>query len=87
MHRRDLDKNMESNRSRSDIGGSDIGGSRSGVGGGSRSERTRNRGDVGRDMSDIDMDSDMYESGEDLQRKQREGNLGNERVRDVGEGE
>ena len=55
------------------------------MGGGSRSDRARNRGDVGRDMSDVDADSDMYESGEDLQRKQREGNLGNERVRDVGE--
>ena len=85
MHRRDLDKSMESSRDRSDVGGSDIGSSRDPMAGGSRSDRTRNRGDVGRDMSDIDMDSDMYESGEDLQRKQREGNLGNERVRDVGE--
>jgi hypothetical protein len=81
MHRRDLDKNMDSSRERSDTGGS-----RNRMGGGSRNDRTRNRGDIGSDMSDTDMsDSDMYESGEDLQRKQSDGNLGNERVRGVGE--
>jgi hypothetical protein len=84
MHRKDLDKNMEGGRDRSDMPDSDIGSSRNRMGGGSRNDRTRNREDIGRDVSESDMDADV-ESDDDLQRKQREGNLGNERVRGVGE--
>jgi hypothetical protein len=74
MHKRDLDKNISSGSSR-------VGSSRSrktssspsgSYGGSSSDERMRNM-----DESEID----TSESGEDLQRKQREGNLGNERVR------
>jgi len=84
MHRKDPDKNMERDRASSDRSGSDIGSSRNRVGGGSRNERTRNREDTGRDISESDMDADV-ESDDDLQRKQRGGNLGNERVRGVGD--
>ena len=81
MENRDLDKNMESGRSSSDVGG---GRSRSRGG----SSRTSSSGGMGRSSdrmrnresgSDMDIPNDR---GDDLQRRQSEGDLGNERVRD-----
>lgn len=80
MHDKDFDKKIDSGR-----GSGDMGGSRSQTSGGSSrssggsGDRMRNRGDSGGDMGMPD------DGAEDLQRKQSEGRLGNERVRGVGE--
>ena len=76
MHDKDLEKKFDRERAGGRSG--DVSGSRDGISSGSTghggaNDRMRNRDDIDPAMSD--------EGGEDLQRKQREGNLGNERAR------